>query len=116
DDQLLARRHAQARSVEHNLNAETLERREDRRKVFRDDVVDRDVPGCHRRKAAEARDLDVLAGDAPLATSQPLDAADREDVRADSVDLGAERTEKAAEILNMRLASSVADHGFSLRE
>ena len=47
---------------------------------------------------------------APLAAAQPLDAVDAEHVRADALDLGAERDEEAAEILNVRLAGGVPDH------
>ena len=67
DDEFLARRHAQSRPVELDPNAQPLERRQDRRKILGDDVVDRHVAGGHRREADEARDLDVLAGDPPLA-------------------------------------------------
>jgi hypothetical protein len=42
------------------------------------------------------------------------DALDAEHVRLDPLDLRAERDEKAAEILDMRLAGGVPDHGLAL--
>ena len=49
----------------------------------------------------------------PARRSTPLDA---QDVRLDPLDLRAERDEEAAEILDVRLAGRVADHGLALGE
>ena len=51
-----------------------------------------------------------------LAAAEPVDALDVEHVRADALDLRSERDEKAAEILDVRLARGVADHGLALGE
>ena len=69
-----------------------------------------------RGEADEAADLDVLGRDRPLPAAELLDAVDAEDVRLDPVDLGAERDEEAAEILDVRLAGGVADHRLAGRE
>ena len=59
-------------------------------------------------------DLDVLGADPVLAAAEPVDALDAQHVRADPLDLRAERDEEAAEILHVRLAGGVADHGLAL--
>ena len=46
----------------------------------------------------------------PRSDSTPLDA---QHVRLDALDLGAERDEEAAEVLHVRLARRVADHGLA---
>ena len=51
-----------------------------------------------------------------LAASEPLDARDVDHVRADALDLGAERDEEAAEVLNVRLARRVRDRRPAGRE
>ena len=83
---------------------------------FGDEIRDRDVAAGHGRHPDEAPDLDVLGRDPPLATAEARDAADPEHVRLDSLDVGAERDEEAAEILDVRLARGVADHGLAFRE
>ena len=54
--------------------------------------------------------------DAPVAAVQLGDALDAEHVRLDPLDLGAERDEEAAEILDVRLAGGVPDHRLALGE
>ena len=49
--------------------------------------------------------------DPPLAAVQLAHALDAEHVRVDAVDAGAERAEEAAEILDVRLAGGVPEHG-----
>ena len=66
--------------------------------------------------ADEAADLDVLGADRVLAAGQRLDAGDREDVRADALDVGAERDEEPAEILDVRLAGGVREQRPAGRE
>ena len=53
----------------------------------------------------------MLGPDRPLAPVERLDALDPEHVRLDPVDPSAQRDEEAAEILHVRLAGRVADHG-----
>ena len=67
-------------------------------------------------RAAKLADLDVLGPDAIRAAAQPVDALDAQDVRADALDLGAERDEEPAEILDMRLARGMADDRLALGE
>ena len=54
--------------------------------------------------------------DPPLAAGERVDAVDAEHVRLDPLDLGPERDEEAAEILDVRLAGGVADHRLAGRE
>ena len=115
-DELLVRRDAQGRALDLDVDAEPLEGRQDRREVLGLDVVDRDVAAGDRRQADEAADLDVLGADPPLAAGELVDPVDAEDVRLDPLDLGAERDEEAAEILDVRLAGRVADHRLARRE
>ena len=108
-NELLARRYVN-RVVHHvDLDAELGEVREDRDEVLRLAALDRE-------RAAGDRGVDVLARDPPFTAAQPLDAADGEDVRTDPVDLGAERPQEAAEVLDVRLAGRVADHGLAARK
>ena len=99
-----------------DVDAEPRERGQDREQVPGLDVLDRDVAARRGREADEAADLDVLGSDAPVAAVQLGDAVDAEDVRLDPLDLGAERDEEAAEVLDMRLAGGVADHRLALGE
>jgi hypothetical protein len=114
DLELLARGDGHRRVVQLDADAEALEVREDRPDVLGGYVLDGHVPAGDRGEADEAGDLDVLGADAPLAAVEGLDAVDAEDVRADAVDPRAERLEEAAEILDVRLARGVADHGLPL--
>ena len=112
----LARRDAHGRLPHLDLDAEPRERRQDREQIPGLDVLDRDVAAGGGREADEAADLDVLGSDAPVAAVQLGDAVDAEDVRLDPLDLGAERDEEAAEVLDVRLAGGVADHRLALGE
>ena len=73
-------------------------------------------PPVAAREPDEARDLDVVRADPVLASAELVDACDVEDVRADALDLRAERDEEAAEILDVRLAGRVPEHGLALGE
>ena len=66
-------------------------------------------PRRSRPRGRRARDLDVPGPIrySPLEARRPLDV---EDVRADALDVRAERDEKAAEILDVRLAGRVPEH------
>ena len=97
-------------------HAEPLECGQDREEVIRRRALDRDVGARHSGEADEARHLDVLGADAVRAAAERLDAANAEDVRADAVDLGAERHEEAAEVLHVRLARGVPKHRLPLGE
>ena len=58
----------------------------------------------------------MLRPDPERGAAEPVDALDPEHVRADALDLGAERDEKPAEILDVGLAGGVADDRLPLRE
>ena len=79
--------------------------------------VDDDLAAGRRREPDEARDLDVVRAD-PDSRPPPSSRAtvDVEDVRSDPLDLGADRDEEAAEILDVRLARGVAEHRLALGE
>ena len=70
----------------------------------------------HARERDEAADLDVVGRDLVLAAVQPLGAVDRQQVRADALDVGAHRHEHPREVLHVGLAGRVADHGRAGRE
>ena len=55
----------------------------------------------------------MVGRDPPLAAAERVDAVDAEDVGLDPLDLRAERDEEAAEILDVRLAGRVPDHGLA---
>jgi hypothetical protein len=80
DPELLVRRDSHASVAELDVDAETPEHRKNRDEVVDDDVVDGHVAARDRGQPDEARDLDVLRCDAPLAAAEPLDAADAEHV------------------------------------
>ena len=78
---------------------------------------DREVAAGDGGHADEAADLDVLGADrVRAAASRPSTPVDVEHVRADAVDLRAERDEEAAEVLDVRLAGGVRDHRLARRE
>ena len=68
------------------------------------------------RERHEAADLDVVGRDLVLAAVQALGAVDGQQVRADPLDVGAHLHEHAREILDVRLAGGVADHGRARRQ
>ena len=88
----------------------------DRGQVLRHDVLDDDLALGDRAEPDEARDLDVIGADAPVAAPQTLDAAHPQDVRADALDIRSQRDQETAEILDVRLAGRVRDDGLALGE
>ena len=56
----------------------------------------------------------MIGGDAVLAARELGHAADAQEVGAEALDLGAERDEKATQILDVRLAGGVADDRLAL--
>src|SRR5207247_10939267 len=92
---------------------ESVEPRTDRAEVVASHVLDHALARRDRAEADEARSLDVIGPDAELSPAEPLDALDPEHVRAGPLDPGAEAGEEAAEILDVRLARGVADHGLA---
>ena len=116
DVELLAGWDANVRLPHLELDPELAERRDDRDQVVGLDVLDRHSPPVARRKRGKARDLDVLRADAVRSATEPLDALDAENVRADSVDAGAERDEEVAEVLDVGLAGRVPDDRLALGE
>ena len=58
----------------------------------------------------------MLGADPVRAPAERLDATNAEDVRADAVDIGAERHEEAAEVLHVRLTGSVPEGRLPLGE
>ena len=64
-----------------------------------------------RGEPDERADFDVIGSDPVRRAAELASAVDRELVRADAVDLGAERDEEMTEILHVRLARRVAENG-----
>jgi hypothetical protein len=116
DRELLTARDAYGVLAEIALDAEPLEAGPDSGQVFRDHILDQDVPVRDRREPDEARHLDVVGADAPFPPAQTLDASDSEHVGADAVNVGAEGDEKAAEVLDVRLAGGIGDRCLALCE
>jgi hypothetical protein len=98
-----------------DANAKLLEGRHDRHQVFRAHRLDRHVAAGDRGHADEAADLDVIAADRPLAAVQLAHARDAQHVRLDAFDVRAEGDEEATQVLHVRLARGVADHGLAGR-
>jgi hypothetical protein len=90
DGELLPRCDPDARLPHLDLDAEPLERRQDRDQILRANVVDRHVAAGDRREADEAPDFDVLGADPPFAAGEGADALDPEHVRLDPLDPGTE--------------------------
>ena len=86
DVELLARRDAHRAVPELDAHAEPGERRQDRDQVFRPHAVDGHVAARDRREPDEARDLDVIGADRPLAATERVDPLDAQDVRLDALD------------------------------
>src|SRR6185312_17312512 len=114
--ELLPRGYAHAVDIRLDGDAELLECVSDRNEVGLLDAVDRDVAARDRGETDEAAHLDVVWADLPLAAAERLDALDAQDVGLDPLDPRTERAEKTAEILDVRLASRVADDGLAGRE
>ena len=112
----LARRHADARVRDLHLDAELPERRDDRDEIVRLDVRHDELAARRRGEADERRDLDVVRADAVVAPAERRLPRDVQDVRADALDLCADRDEEAAEILDVRLAGGVAEDGLAFGE
>ena len=116
DHELLPGRDAHGRPLDLVADAEPLEAGPDRDEVLGLDVLDHELPVGDGAEADEARDLDVVGADPPLTAVQALDAADAQHVRADPLDVGAERAQEPAEILHVRLAGGVRDDGLAAGE
>src|SRR4051794_16128360 len=71
-------------------------------------VSDANLRTGRSRETDEPAHLDVVGADAVRGAAKLTSAVDRELVRPDAVDLGAQGDEEVAEILNVRLASRVA--------
>src|SRR3954468_4629952 len=78
-------------------------------------VGDADLGFRDGSKSDERTDLDVVGADAMRGAPERAAAFDRELVGPDAIDLGAERNEEMAEVLNVRLARRVAQHRRSPR-
>ena len=115
NDLLLLRRNDEVRSVDDARDAEAREAHQRRAQMLDAGVGDANVRRRHRGQADERADLDVIGPDAMRRAAELAAAVDRDLVRADAVDLGAERDEEMTEILHVRLARGVAEHRGSRR-
>ena len=107
---------ANARVGDVELDAELAESGHDRDEIVGLDVLDHDLSSGRRCEADEARDLDVIGPDSVLASAELVHTLDVQHVRADALDPRTERDEEPAEILDVRLAGGVAEHGFAVGE
>ncbi len=114
--QALARGNANARVGDVELDAELAEGGHDGDEIVGLDVLDHDLSSGRRGEADEARDLDVVGPDSVLAPAELVHALDVQHVRADALDPRTERDEEPAEILDVRLAGGMAEHGFTVGE
>ena len=116
DMELLPGRDADGRLPHVQLDPELAKGGDDGDEVVGLDVLDRDLAARRGGQRGEARDLDVLRADPVRAALQLLDTVDAKDVRADPLDLRAERDEEVAQVLDVRLAGRVTDDRLALRE
>ena len=89
-------------------DAEPREAHERRAQMLDAGVGDADLGARDGGEADERADFDVIGPDAMRRAAERAAAVDRELVRADAVDLRAERDEEMAEVLDVRLAGGVA--------
>jgi len=90
------------------LDAETLESHARGAEMLDASAHDPQLGSRDRREPDERADLDVIGTDAMRSAVQRLRSVNRERVRADPFDRGAERDEEMREILHVRLARRVA--------
>src|SRR4029079_13810875 len=79
-------------------------------------ILDSQVGPGDRGQADERADLDVVRTDGvrDLLRSNRLSAVDGHGIGAYTLDLGAERDQETGEVLDVRLAGRIAQHGRSL--
>src|SRR3954469_22105941 len=95
------------------FDAEAREAHARRAKVLDAGVLDSKLRPGHGGEADERADLDVIGTDtvARRFGAQLTITVDRHGVRADALDVGAERDEEVREILDVGLAGGVSQHG-----
>ena len=108
NDLLLLGRDDEVGAVDRARDAEPREAHQRRAQMLDAGVGDADLRAGDGGEADERSDLDVIGTDAVRGAAERPSAVDRELVRADAVDLGAERDEEMTEILDVRLARRVA--------
>ena len=89
-------------------DAEAREAEQRRAKVLDAGRLDADLRSRDGGESDERPDLDVIRPDAVRAATDRLPAVDGDGVRADPIDLRAERAEEMREVLHVRLAGGVA--------
>src|SRR3989441_659232 len=101
------------RAVEAGPHAEPVEGHEGGAQVVGAHAVDRDGAVRHRGEPEERADLDVVGANRERGGGGPEWRAslDRQRVGTDPVDRGAEAREEPGQVLDVRLARGVADHG-----
>src|SRR5262245_54341745 len=108
-DELLPGRHADTPPRGLDLHAKLSKGGKDGIEVVDARLVDRELTAGDRRQTDEARHLDVVGGDPPLASRQAIDPGDAKAIRTDALDPRTEPTQKAAEILHVRFAGGVVE-------
>ena len=116
DRELLIRGDQEVAALDQALQAEPLELPPDHQQVAGLDVADPQLPPGRGRQRHEAPDLDVVRADHVLGAAEPIAAVHGHHVRADAVDLRAHLGEQPGEVLDVRLAGGVGDHGVARRQ
>src|SRR6185503_8396870 len=115
NDLFLLGGHDEIRSFDLARDAEAREAHERRPEMFDAGVRDAQLRSRGGRHADKRTDLDVVRADTMRRAAELSSTFDGQLVRADAVDVGAERDEKVAEVLNVWLAGRVAEDGGAAR-
>src|SRR5688572_10989436 len=92
-------------------DAEPLEAHSDRAEVLEARVLDAQLGARDGREADERSNLDVIGPDRVRSPAYGMTPVNRERIRPDPLDVGAERGEKMRQVLHVGLARRVAKHG-----
>ena len=111
DPQRLSGRHDHVGAVAVDPAAEPLERQAGHAQVVRDAVADAQLAAGARRQRDEAADLDVVGPDRVVGPAELLLTVHDHQVGADPLDAGAHLHQQPGQVLHVRLARGVVDHG-----
>ena len=113
NDHLLLGRDDEVLPIDDARHAEPREAHQRGAQMLDAGVGDANLRARHRGEADERSDFDVIGPDPMRRAAKLAPAIDRDLVRADAIDLGAERDEEMTEVLHVRLARGVAKDGRS---
>ena len=111
--QSLIRGNQEIAALDQALQAKALELAPDHQQVVGLDVADPQVPtGCGGERH-EAADLDVVRADLVIGSTQPVPAVHGQHVGADPVHPCAHLCQQMPQVLDVRLAGRICDHGLA---